>query len=88
MRRGHESGHKIKASCRPSPSSLLATDKLDTPLEPNPMRDRRVPPWAAACAIVREGTSIVDELVRVTEFFAAESAVNAPLAGWNQQSAC
>jgi NADH-quinone oxidoreductase subunit F len=62
-----------------SPSSAyLAPDKLDTPLEPNAMRDAGSALGCGVVHIVREGTSIVDELVRITEFFAAESCAQCP----------
>jgi NADH-quinone oxidoreductase subunit F len=57
-----------------SPSSAyLPPEKIDTPLEPNAMREAGSALGCGVVHIVREGTSIVDELVRVTDFFAAES---------------
>jgi len=71
---GMKDGKKIKAIMPASPSSAyLPADKIDTPLEPNAMRDAGSMLGCGVVHIVREGDSIVDELVRITEFFAAES---------------
>lgn len=76
---GMTGGQKIKAIMPASPSSAyLAPDKIDTPLEPNAMRDAGSALGCGVVHIVREGTSIVDELVRVTEFFAVESCGQCP----------
>ncbi|MBM4264144.1 MAG: NADH-quinone oxidoreductase subunit F [Deltaproteobacteria bacterium] len=76
---GMKAGHKIKAIMPASPSSAyLKPDKLDTPLEPNAMRDAGSALGCGVVHIVREGTSIVDELVRVTDFFAVESCGQCP----------
>jgi NADH-quinone oxidoreductase subunit F len=71
---GLKDGKKIKAIMPGSPSSAyLPADKIDTPLEPNAMRDAGSMLGCGVVHIVREGDSIVDELVRITGFFAAES---------------
>jgi NADH-quinone oxidoreductase subunit F len=71
---GLKDGQKIKAIMPGSPSSAyLAADKIDTPLEPTAMREAGSMLGCGVVHIVREGVSIVDELVRVTGFFAAES---------------
>jgi NADH-quinone oxidoreductase subunit F len=76
---GMKAGQKIKAIMPASPSSAYLTpDKLDTPLEPNAMRDAGSALGCGVVHIVRAGTSIVDELVRITEFFAAESCAQCP----------
>ena len=76
---GLKDGKKIKAIMPGSPSSAyLAADKLDTPLEPNAMRDAGSMLGCGVVHIVREGDSIVDELVRITGFFAAESCGQCP----------
>jgi len=76
---GLKDGKKIKAIMPGSPSSAyLPVDKLDTPLEPNAMRDAGSMLGCGVVHIVREGDSIVDELVRITEFFAAESCGQCP----------
>ena len=71
---GMKDGKKIKAIMPGSPSSAyLPADKIDTPLEPNAMREAGSMLGCGVVHIVREGDSIVDELVRITGFFAAES---------------
>jgi NADH-quinone oxidoreductase subunit F len=76
---GLKDGKKIKAIMPGSPSSAyLPADKIDTPLEPNAMREAGSMLGCGVVHIVREGDSIVDELVRITEFFAAESCGQCP----------
>lgn len=76
---GLKDGKKIKAIMPGSPSSAyLPADKIDTPLEPNAMRDAGSMLGCGVVHIVREGDSIVDELVRITEFFATESCGQCP----------
>jgi NADH-quinone oxidoreductase subunit F len=76
---GMKDGKKIKAIMPASPSSAyLPADKIDTPLEPNAMREAGSMLGCGVVHIVREGDSIVDELVRITEFFAAESCGQCP----------
>ncbi|HET9917093.1 MAG TPA: NADH-ubiquinone oxidoreductase-F iron-sulfur binding region domain-containing protein [Candidatus Binatia bacterium] len=76
---GLKDGKKIKAIMPGSPSSAyLPADKIDTPLEPNAMREAGSMLGCGVVHIVREGDSIVDELVRITEFFATESCGQCP----------
>lgn len=76
---GLKGGKKIKAIMPGSPSSAyLPADKIDTPLEPNAMREAGSMLGCGVVHIVRDGDSIVDELVRITEFFAAESCGQCP----------
>jgi NADH-quinone oxidoreductase subunit F len=76
---GLKDGKKIKAIMPGSPSSAyLPADKIDTPLEPNAMREAGSMLGCGVVHIVREGDSIVDELVRITEFFAVESCGQCP----------
>ncbi len=76
---GLKEGKKIKAIMPGSPSSAyLPADKIDTPLEPSAMREAGSMLGCGVVHIVREGESIVDELVRITEFFAAESCGQCP----------
>ena len=76
---GMKDGKKIKAIMPGSPSSAyLPADKIDTPLEPNAMREAGSMLGCGVVHIVREGDSIVDELVRITEFFAVESCGQCP----------
>ena len=76
---GLKDGKKIKAIMPGSPSSAyLPADKIDTPLEPNAMREAGSMLGCGVVHIVREGDSIVDELVRITDFFATESCGQCP----------
>ena len=76
---GMKDGKKIKAIIPAAPSSAyLSPDKLDTPLEPNAMRAAGS---ALGCGVVRlvgEGTCIVEEVLRIAEFFTAESCGQCP----------
>src|SRR3989337_4340259 len=69
---GMKDGKKIKAVMPAAPSSAyLSPDKLDTPLEPNAMRAAGS---ALGCGVVRlvgEGTCIVEEVLRIADFFTA-----------------
>ena len=76
---GMKSGKKIKAIMPAAPSSaFLPADKIDTPLDPNSMRDAGS---ALGCGVVRlvpEGTCIVEEVLKISEFFTAESCGQCP----------
>ena len=76
---GMQSGKKIKAIMPAAPSSaFLPADKIDTPLDPNSMRDAGS---ALGCGVVRlipEGTCIVEEVLKISEFFTAESCGQCP----------
>jgi len=76
---GMKEGKKIKAVMPAAPSSAyLSPDKLDTPLEPNAMRAAGS---ALGCGVVRlvgEGTCIVGEVLRIADFFTAESCGQCP----------
>lgn len=76
---GIKGGKKIKAIMPAAPSSaFLPADKIDTPLEHNAMREAGS---ALGCGVVRlvaDGTCIVEELLKITEFFAAESCGQCP----------
>ena len=71
---GMKGGQKIKAIMPAAPSSaFLPLEKIDTPLDHNSMREAGA---ALGCGVVRlvaEGTCIVEELVKIADFFAAES---------------
>jgi NADH:ubiquinone oxidoreductase subunit F (NADH-binding) len=70
---------KIKAIMPAAPSSAFLTpDKIDTPLDPNSMREAGS---ALGCGVVRvigEGTCMVEEVLRISEFFTAESCGQCP----------
>jgi NADH:ubiquinone oxidoreductase subunit F (NADH-binding) len=76
---GMKGGGKIKAIMPAAPSSaFLAPDKIDTPLDHNSMREAGS---ALGCGVVRlipEGSCIVEELLKISEFFTAESCGQCP----------
>src|SRR5580765_209306 len=76
---GMQSGKKIKAIMPAAPSSaFLPADEIDTPLDPNSMRDAGS---ALGCGVVRlipEGTCIVEEVLKISEFFTAEYCGQCP----------
>ncbi len=76
---GIKGNKKIKAIMPAAPSSaFLPLDKIDTPLDPDSMRDAGS---ALGCGVVRvlgEGTCIVEEVLRISEFFMAESCGQCP----------
>ena len=76
---GMKNGKKIKAIMPAAPSSaFLPAGKIDTPLDPNSMRDAGS---ALGCGVVRliaKGTCIVEEVLKISEFFTAESCGQCP----------
>jgi len=76
---GIKNGKKIKAIMPAAPSSAyLPPDKIDTPLDHNSMREAGS---ALGCGVVRlvgEGTCIVEDVLKVSEFFTAESCGQCP----------
>jgi NADH:ubiquinone oxidoreductase subunit F (NADH-binding) len=76
---GMKSGKKIKAIMPAAPSSAyLPPEKIDTPLDHNSMRDAGA---ALGCGVVRlvaEGTCIVEEVIKISEFFTVESCGQCP----------
>ena len=76
---GLKNGKKIKAIMPAAPSSAyLPPEKIDTPLDHNSMRDAGA---ALGCGVVRlvpEGTCIVEEVIKISEFFTAESCGQCP----------
>ena len=76
---GMKDGKKIKAIMPAAPSSAyLSPDKLDTPLEPNAMREAGSGLGCGVVRLVSEGTCIVEEVLRIAEFFTAESCGQCP----------
>jgi len=71
---GVKGNAKIKAIMPAAPSSaFLPPDKIDTPLDPTSMRNAGS---ALGCGVVRlftEGTCMVEEVLKISEFFTAES---------------
>jgi len=76
---GIKGGKKIKAIMPAAPSSaFLPPEKIDTPLDHNSMRDAGS---ALGCGVVRlvaEGSCIVEEVLKIAEFFAVESCGQCP----------
>ena len=76
---GMTGGRKIKAIMPAAPSSsYLPPDKMDTPLDHNSMREAGS---ALGCGVVRlvpEGSCIVEEVLKISEFFTAESCGQCP----------
>ena len=76
---GMKGGKKIKAIMPAAPSSaFLPPEKLDTPLDHDSMRDAGS---ALGCGVVRliaEGVCIVEEVLKISEFFTAESCGQCP----------
>jgi NADH-quinone oxidoreductase subunit F len=76
---GIKDGKKIKAIMPAAPSSaFLPPDKIDTPLDHNSMREAGA---ALGCGVVRlvpEGSCIVEEVLRISEFFTVESCGQCP----------
>jgi NADH-quinone oxidoreductase subunit F len=76
---GMKEGKKIKAIMPAAPSSaFLPADKMDTPLDHNSMREAGS---ALGCGVVRllaEGNCIVEEVLKISEFFTAESCGQCP----------
>ena len=76
---GMKDGKKIKAIMPAAPSSaFLSPDKLDTPLEPNAMREAGSGLGCGVVRLVGEGTCIVEEVLKIAEFFTVESCGQCP----------
>ena len=76
---GIKGGKTIKAIMPAAPSyAFLPLEKIDTPLDHNSMREAGA---ALGCGVVRlipEDSCIVEELVKIADFFAAESCGQCP----------
>jgi NADH-quinone oxidoreductase subunit F len=76
---GMKGGKKIKAIMPAAPSSaFLPPDKIDTPLDHDSMREAGS---ALGCGVVRlvgEDACIVEEVLKISEFFTAESCGQCP----------
>lgn len=76
---GLKSGKPIKAIMPAAPSSaFLAPEKIDTPLDHNSMRDAGSSLGCGVVKLVSEGTCIVEEVLRIADFFTAESCGQCP----------
>ncbi len=76
---GIKGNKKLKAIMPAAPSSaFLLPDKIGTPLDPDSMRKAGS---ALGCGVVRvigEGTCMVEEVLKISEFFTAESCGQCP----------
>src|SRR5262245_20111200 len=76
---GLKGGKKIKAIMPAAPSSaFLPAEKIDTPLDHNSMRDAGAGLGCGVVKLISEGTCIVEEVLRIADFFTAESCGQCP----------
>lgn len=76
---GVKGGKAIKAILPGGPSSaFLPVDKIDLPLDHDSMRAAGSSIGCGVVRIVTEGTCIVEEILRIADFFAAESCGQCP----------
>ena len=77
---GMKGGEKtIKAIMPAAPSAaFLPPDKIDTPLDHNSMRDAGSALGCGVVKLIPEGRCIVEELLKIADFFAAESCGQCP----------
>jgi NADH-quinone oxidoreductase subunit F len=76
---GMKGGKEIKAVMPAAPSSaFLPPDKLDTPLDHNSMREAGSALGCGVVSLVAEGQCIVEEVVKISEFFTKESCGQCP----------
>src|SRR5689334_22542414 len=76
---GIKGGQKIKAIMPAAPSSaFLPPEKIDTPLDHNSMRDAGSALGCGVVKLVAEGNCIIEELIKIADFFAAESCGQCP----------
>jgi NADH-quinone oxidoreductase subunit F len=76
---GTRDGKKIKAIFPGGPSSaLLSAEQMDVPLDHNSVRDAGSSIGCGVIGIVTEGSCIVEEVLRIADFFAAESCGQCP----------
>jgi NADH-quinone oxidoreductase subunit F len=76
---GLKSGKPLKAIMPAAPSSAyLTADKIDIPLEPNAMREAGSGLGCGVVRLVSEGTCIVEEVLKIADFFTAECCGQCP----------
>lgn len=76
---GVKDGKPIKAILPGGPSAaFLPPDKIDTPLDHNSVRAAGSSIGCGVLHLVTEGTCIVEEVLRIADFFAAESCGQCP----------
>ena len=76
---GMKGGGKIKAIMPAAPSSaFLPPDKIDTPLDHNSMREAGSALGCGVVHLIGEETCIVEEVLKISEFFTVESCGQCP----------
>ena len=76
---GMKDNKKIKAIMPAAPSSaFLPPEKIDTPLDHNSIRDAGAALGCGVVKLISEGTCIVEEVLRIADFFTAESCGQCP----------
>jgi NADH:ubiquinone oxidoreductase subunit F (NADH-binding) len=76
---GPKNGKKIKAIMPAAPSSaFLPAEKIDTPLDHKSMREAGASLGCGVVRLITEGTCVVEEVLRISEFFTAESCGQCP----------
>jgi NADH-quinone oxidoreductase subunit F len=76
---GMRNGKKIKAIMPAAPSSaFLPADKIDTPLDHNSMREAGSGLGCGVVRLIAEGSCIVEEVLKISEFFTAECCGQCP----------
>ena len=76
---GMKGGNKIKAIMPAAPSSaFLSPEQIDTPLDHNSMRDAGSALGCGVVHLIGEGQCVVEEVLRISEFFTAESCGQCP----------
>src|SRR6185295_3426094 len=76
---GIKGGQKIKAIMPAAPSSaFLSPEQIDTPLDHNSMREAGSALGCGVVKLVAEGTCIIEELIKIADFFATESCGQCP----------
>ena len=76
---GLKDGKKIKAIMPAAPSSaFLPAEKTDTPLDHTSMREAGAGLGCGVVRLVSEGSCIVEEVLKIAEFFAAECCGQCP----------
>lgn len=76
---GIKGDRKIKAIMPAAPSSaFLLPDKIETPLDPVSMREAGSALGCGVVRVVSEGTCIVEEVLKISEFFTVESCGQCP----------
>jgi NADH-quinone oxidoreductase subunit F len=76
---GLKSGKKIKAVMPAAPSSaFLTADKIDTPLDHRSMREAGSVLGCGVVRLIGAGTCIVEEVLKISEFFTTESCGQCP----------